>query len=74
MVFCRKSRINSSNIVKSEPQSQDESSNTVPSCPSTPVSAPPDVSNTPPSFKFLKTKKVCFEICVLNTSHFNQHS
>ncbi|XP_052071911.1 inactive histone-lysine N-methyltransferase 2E-like isoform X1 [Mytilus californianus] len=53
----RKSRINSSNIVKSEPQSQDESSNTTPSCPSTPVSAPPDVSNTPPSFKFLKTKK-----------------
>lgn len=53
----RKSRINSNNIVKSEPQSQDESSNTAPSCPSTPVSAPPDVSNTPPSFKFLKTKK-----------------
>ncbi|XP_063407712.1 mucin-4-like isoform X2 [Mytilus trossulus] len=53
----RKSRINSSNIVKSEPQSQDECSNTVTSCPSTPVSAPPDVTNTPPSFKFLKTKK-----------------
>ncbi|XP_060079743.1 inactive histone-lysine N-methyltransferase 2E-like isoform X1 [Ylistrum balloti] len=44
-----------SSSCSSETISQDESSNTLPSCPSTPVQST-DLA-TPPSFKFLKTKK-----------------
>lgn len=58
-VQVRNGRMSSS--CSSDTMSQDESSsNTLPSCPSTPVQ-PGDV-NTPPSFKFLKTKKVSNKI------------
>ncbi|XP_021351979.1 histone-lysine N-methyltransferase 2E-like isoform X2 [Mizuhopecten yessoensis] len=54
MLQMRRGRMSSS--CSSDTTSQDESSNTLPSCPSTPAIQTADLA-TPPSFKFLKTKK-----------------